>query len=254
MTPEQAAALLAPFPPETIGKLPRVTCKACTEANKKQWGTTCDRHSKVNCSVCGNWISERHIHLDYVGHAATTKRLLDVDPEWTWEPVATDANGAPALANGGLWIRMTVCGVTRLGWGDGPDIKQMISDAIRNAAMRFGVALDLWSKEDLRSDENAEGPAAAGKARAANDAEATAEEPKPSAARAAPSATSTSPSANKATEIKGRVTALIAAKKSVADKRAEWNLPKVDDSDAHQLELWDEMLTEMERELVGAKT
>ena len=45
----------------------------------------------------------------------------------------------------------TVCGVTRIGVGDGKSMKELIGDAIRNAAMRFGVALDLWSKEELES-------------------------------------------------------------------------------------------------------
>ena len=34
--------------------------------------------------------------------------------------------------------------------------KQLISDAIRNAAMRFGVALDLWAKEDLHAGKTAD--------------------------------------------------------------------------------------------------
>jgi hypothetical protein len=42
-----------------------------------------------------------------------------------------------------------VCGVTRIGVGDGKNAKERIGDAIRNAAMRFGVALDLWAKENL---------------------------------------------------------------------------------------------------------
>jgi hypothetical protein len=91
------------------------------------------------------------IMLDYVGHAAVTDRLLSVDPKWTWEPMATDEHGAPMSANGNLWIKLTVNGVTRIGVGDGKNAKECISDAIRNAAMRFGVALDLWSKEELES-------------------------------------------------------------------------------------------------------
>lgn len=92
------------------------------------------------------------MQLDYVGHAAVTDRLLEVDPTWTWEPLAVTEQGLPAYDNaGGLWIKLTVNGVTRLGYGDGPDPKQRISDALRNAAMRFGVALDLWSKEELES-------------------------------------------------------------------------------------------------------
>jgi hypothetical protein len=91
--------------------------------------------------------------LDYVGHAVTTDRLLTVDPEWTWEPMAVDEHGNPFPdAAGNLWIRLTVCGVTRIGVGDGNTMKIRIGDAIRNAAMRFGVALDLWTKEELEGE------------------------------------------------------------------------------------------------------
>jgi hypothetical protein len=102
------------------------------------------------------------VHLDYVGHAALTDRLLDCDPLWNWEPMGVDALGQPAFSNQGLWIRLTVCGVTRLGFGDAQDkkgpnaIKEMIGDALRNAAMRFGAALDLWHKGDLHVEDNDE--------------------------------------------------------------------------------------------------
>lgn len=115
MDVEQAAALRKPFPKSAIGQLPK-----------------------------------GGVMLDYVGHAATTDRLLAVDSEWTWEPLGLDEHGLPAIdAAGNLWIRLTVCGVTRIGCGDGKSMKERIGDAIRNAAMRFGVALDLWAKEDL---------------------------------------------------------------------------------------------------------
>lgn len=115
LTPEKATALRKPFPPESVGKLPK-----------------------------------GGVMLDYVGHAAVTDRLLTVDPEWSWEPLALGPDGLPAYdRSGNLWIRLTVCGVTRLGVGDGKSPKECIGDAIRNAAMRFGVALDLWAKENL---------------------------------------------------------------------------------------------------------
>ena len=41
--------------------------------------------------------------------------------------------------------------MTRLGVGDGSNMKQRIGDALRNAAVRFGVALDLWTKDELES-------------------------------------------------------------------------------------------------------
>src|SRR3990167_321267 len=155
VTPEQAAKLREPFPAEMVGKLPRLTCKACLESRSR----VCDEHSKSKCSNCHNFISTAHIDLDYVGHAATTDRLLAVDPEWTWTALGTDERGNPAIVSGlgepdepiCLWINLTVCGVTRPGFGSGKTAKIAIGDAIRNAAMRFGVALDLWAKEDLHA-------------------------------------------------------------------------------------------------------
>lgn len=92
----------------------------------------------------------------YVNHAIVTDRLIEVDPAWYWAPLATDpANGMPQLdEHNGLWIRLTVLGVSRIGYGasephqKGADaVKTAISDAIKNAAMRFGVALDLWGAD-----------------------------------------------------------------------------------------------------------
>ena len=129
--------LRAPFPKETVGILPKPYSKDA---------------KKGNCKECGGYHGLPAVHLDYVGHAAVTDRLLSVDPEWTWEPLALDQMGLPALdRDGNLWIKLTIHGHTRLGVGDGKSMKERIGDAIRNAAMRFGVALDLWSKEELES-------------------------------------------------------------------------------------------------------
>lgn len=157
-TPNQAdrlAILRADFPTEQIQHLPRLKCPACR--NSRTGVCENPRHAKSECKECGNYVSNWHVHLDYVGHAELTNRLLDADPMWSWEPVAFDQRGLPAFdENGGLWIRLTVCGHTRLGYGDsqgkkGPNaVKEAIGDALRNAAMRFGAALDLWAKSDLR--------------------------------------------------------------------------------------------------------
>jgi hypothetical protein len=119
MKQEQQDALRAPFPKEQIQKLPT-----------------------------------GGLQLDYVSHAWVTDRLLKIDPTWNWEPVAFDEAGLPKFDdNGGLWIKLTVCGVTRYGYGEpqGRDkfdaVKGSIGNAIRVAALRFGVALDLWAKE-----------------------------------------------------------------------------------------------------------
>lgn len=120
--------------------------------------------AKGNCAVCGGFHGLPAVHLDYVGHAALTDRLLDADPEWSWEPLALGPDGLPAFdRNGGLWIKLTVAGVTRLGYGDAPGkqggnaIKEAIGDALRNAGMRFGAALDLWHKGDLHDAQQERG-------------------------------------------------------------------------------------------------
>lgn len=151
------AKLRVPFPENQISKLPKES-KAQADQRKA------DRNSAVNCKICGGWHHKNAVHLDYVGHAALTDRLLDVDPEWSWEPVAFGADGLPALdRNGGMWIKLHILGVTRLGYGSadgkqgGDAVKELIGDALRNAAMRFGAALDLWHKGDLHADDASDG-------------------------------------------------------------------------------------------------
>lgn len=147
-------ALREPFPPTVVGKLPR---------NIRDG-------PKNTCKVCGGYHAPAGLHLDYVGHAEVTDRLLSVDPLWSWEPFALDDRGLPAVDRDkegwprGLWIKLTICGVTRPGYGTcearKPDaVKELIGDALRNAAMRFGVALDLWAKQELESslEEKADG-------------------------------------------------------------------------------------------------
>ena len=113
-----------------------------------------------------SYLPKGGVKLAYVGHAALTDRLLDSDPAWSWEPLAIGPNGLPVIdESGGLWIKLTVCGVTRMGYGDagqkkgGDAMKERIGDALRNAAMRFGAALDLWHKGDLHGDDAPEAPA-----------------------------------------------------------------------------------------------
>ena len=121
MTPEQSKALRGKMPDNLVSRFP---ANAGANANK-----------------------------EYAGHAAVTDRLLEVDPEWTWKFLG---DGTPVFDDvGGIWIELTVCGVTRIGYGfperlkGGNAIKEAIGDAIRNAAMRFGVGLEFWFKGDL---------------------------------------------------------------------------------------------------------
>lgn len=143
------ALLRQPVEDRYIAQLPKPT-KAQTEAVRA------DFKAGRRCKLCGTWHHPDVVHLDYVGHAATTARLLEADENWTWDPVAWNEEGLPRFDKaGGLWIRLTVCGVVRLGYGNadpknnadaGAREKEVIGDAIRNAAMRFGWALELWHK------------------------------------------------------------------------------------------------------------
>ena len=113
-------------------------------------------------------LNKNGVDLSYVGHAEITKALSEIDPEWTWEPVL-GPDGLPAIRiqhgqiprrdrepilvdMATMWGRLTLRGVTR--WAVGsveahkPDLdKELVSDFLRNAAMRFGIALGLWMKD-----------------------------------------------------------------------------------------------------------
>lgn len=150
---KRSLALLAPFPDDAVSKLPKPICRACQD---QQGRRLCNQHTWItNCPECRGSHSSATIHLDYVGHADVTRRLLEVDSDWDWQPV-TDPALLAVLPNpgGGMWIQLTVNGTTRLGYGDAQGksghnaVKEVIGDALRNAAMRFGVGLDLWSKSD----------------------------------------------------------------------------------------------------------
>jgi hypothetical protein len=97
------------------------------------------------------------MQLDFVGHADVTKMIIEIDPMWTWEPVAFSTDGLPAyrvengMAHMAGWL--TIHGVRRLGIGsvahNKPDLlKELASDFLRNAAMRFGICLSLWTKQE----------------------------------------------------------------------------------------------------------
>ena len=113
--------LRKPFKPEQIGKLPA---------------------------------TQKRPALDFVGHAAVTDRLNKIAPDWSYT-VDTMSE-----LNGKVWIRgtMTIGGVSRPEFGDGDDPKEAIGNFIRRGAMRFGVAIDLWSREELEASPAA-GPA-----------------------------------------------------------------------------------------------
>ena len=168
LKPTGLALLRAPFPANQISKLPKETRAQADERKARKQGCMVWK-----CPECGGAHHKDATHLDYVGHAALTDRLLDCDPHWYWEPYVAD--GLPNAGNG-MWIKLHVCGQSQIGYGHadgkqgGDAIKEIIGDALRNAAMRFGAALDLWHKGDLHLDESEE-PAPAKPAEALSDAQ-----------------------------------------------------------------------------------
>jgi len=107
--------------------------------------------------------------LDFVGHADITRILIEIDPHWRLVPIAWE-NGRPAvnIVNdmATMWFEMTLLGQARLAIGtakaNSMDLdKVLYGDALRNGAMRFGIGLSLWTKQewnDLNHYEQAPAP------------------------------------------------------------------------------------------------
>lgn len=152
---EKIRLLQAPFVGSDISKKPKPTQRQ-KELLKQNSALG------IVCKNCGGWHHKDVVHLDYVGHAAITNRLLQVDPMWNWRPLSLDEKGLPRFdENGGMWMELTVLGISRIGYGDrgadfshrdeGDRIKEAIGDGIRNAGMRFGMALELWHKGNFET-------------------------------------------------------------------------------------------------------
>lgn len=103
-----------------------------------------------------------NVQLDYLDHAQTTRALIEIDPLWTYEFRAVADDGLPRVRQVGerlyLGITLWLCGKPLPGIGSAlvtsPDpLKELIGDALRNAAMRFGIALSLWSKLEMPTTE-----------------------------------------------------------------------------------------------------
>jgi len=112
------------------------------------------------------YIQRSGINLAYVSHAEITRILIEIDPMWNWQPAAW-IDGKPAIqeSNGmaTMWGSLTLLGKTLIGVGsvraDKPDYeKELVGDFLRNAAMRFGICLALWSKQDWETAKPANQP------------------------------------------------------------------------------------------------
>lgn len=90
------------------------------------------------------------LSLEFYNHAYVTADLIKHDPEWSFAITHIVERGSQVEVLGTL----TVHGVTRACVGYAAQSKEdpgkeAISDMIKNGAMRFGVALDLWAKGDI---------------------------------------------------------------------------------------------------------
>ena len=94
--------------------------------------------------------------LDFVGHADITRILIEIDPHWRLVPIAWD-NGRPAMNivndMATMWFELTLLGTSRLAIGsaksNSPDLDKILyGDALRNGSMRFGISLNLWTKNE----------------------------------------------------------------------------------------------------------
>lgn len=130
------------------------------EPNAEKLRLVLDKYAVPDPKIVGK-LPRGNIQLDYVGHAEITRILIEIDPLWDWKPLKIDDDGLPSyrVENGMAHMAgaLTVLGHTRLAIGSAPHnkqdlLKELISDFLRNGAMRFGVALSLWSKEEWSDD------------------------------------------------------------------------------------------------------
>lgn len=131
------------------------------EQQSERLAEVLDKYGTPDPKIVGK-LPKGGIALDFVGHADVNKALIEIDPLWTWQPVAWDDDGMPKIkvANGiaTMWGIMTLHGKQMLGvatvQANKPDLyKELASDFIRNAAMRFGVYLSLWTKSEWEDAE-----------------------------------------------------------------------------------------------------
>jgi hypothetical protein len=125
--------------------------------------------------------------MSYVGHADITRILISVDPHWRLVPIAWE-NGRPAcnILNdmATMWFELTLLGTSRLAIGTAKanafDLdKQLYGDALRNGAMRFGISLNLWTKNEWEELDHNPAPSKPRPTAAANAPEQAPKQSKP---------------------------------------------------------------------------
>ncbi|MFL5812556.1 MAG: Rad52/Rad22 family DNA repair protein [Bdellovibrionia bacterium] len=119
---EDLKILKAPFPKESLGVKVQSTSKDRTRA----------------------------LLVLYLQHTDVQDRLEMVDPAWTTEVINEERVGDTVYVR----IRMTVKGVSRENVGEGNDPKAAYSDALKRAAMLFGIGRYLYDSPTVWADYN----------------------------------------------------------------------------------------------------
>jgi len=128
------------------------------ELNNQLLRAVLEEYASPDPKIVGT-IPRNGVNLSYVSHSEITRILISVDAMWSWEPIEW-INGRPAIhiENGmaTMWGKMTLLGKSMICVGsaraDKADYeKELIGDLLRNGSMRYGIALNLWSKQDSGS-------------------------------------------------------------------------------------------------------
>lgn len=117
LTPEALEILRAPFPEEKLGIKVQSFSKDRTKA----------------------------MLVAYIQHTDCYERLEKVDPNWSCQITHEDRIGETFFTR----VKLTLCGVSRENTGEGGDPKASVSDAIKRAAMLFGIGRYLYDSEQV---------------------------------------------------------------------------------------------------------
>jgi hypothetical protein len=86
----------------------------------------------------------------YLQHTDVQDRLEEVDPNWTCAVISEERAGDTVYVR----LRLTLKGVSRENVGEGGDPKAALSDALKRAAMLFGVGRYLYDSETVWAEYN----------------------------------------------------------------------------------------------------
>jgi hypothetical protein len=86
----------------------------------------------------------------YLQHTDVMARLEEVDPAWTSEVLGEERSGDSCYVR----TRLTIKGVARENVGEGGDPKAAYSDALKRAAMLFGVGRYLYDSSTVWTEYN----------------------------------------------------------------------------------------------------